>query len=177
MVRHTEQRPAIMRGLIESTYGHEMGLEFTTTTPKVLEDMFQDSYAVTGATKQKAITFFLKAARFANIPLSPFLMAQIKNSSIRRRKSRGKSAPLAAGETNGATLRPIMPSSAGAETHSIRLVSGGTVTISISFNPFKMPVEDRTFVFSLIDKIQDYEKDHPLQPSDNGEEEGDDEQV
>jgi len=37
-------------------------------TPKVLEDMFVECYAVTGATKQKAITFFLKAARFSDIP-------------------------------------------------------------------------------------------------------------
>ena len=89
MVRQTEQRPTILRGLIEATYGYQFGLDFTSTTPKVLEDMFVDNYAVTGATKQKAITFFLKAARFANITLSPFLLTQIRNSSTRRRRTKG----------------------------------------------------------------------------------------
>jgi hypothetical protein len=163
MVSETEQRSTILRGLIEASYGEQFGLDFTATTPKVLEDMFVDFYAVTGATKQKAITFFLKAARFANIPLSAFLMTQIRNSATRRKRTKGKNAPLVTGETGGDTLNPVTPSTPGAETHSIRLVSGGTVTISISFNPFKMPPEDRTFVFSLIDKIQDYEKSHPLE--------------
>ncbi|MBZ5667080.1 MAG: hypothetical protein LAO30_21065 [Acidobacteriia bacterium] len=175
MVTHHEQRPAVLRGLIEATYGKVFGNDLTTTTPKLLEDMFVEEFAVTGATKQKAITFFLKAARFASIPLSPFLMTQIRNSSTRKKRIKGKNAPLATGETGGDSLNPVTPSTPGAEAHSIRLVSGGTVTISISFNPFKMPPEDRTFVFSLIDKIQDYEKSHPLEALVDDDEE--DEQV
>jgi hypothetical protein len=173
MVEHPEQRPGVLRGRIEATYGDLFGNDLTTTTPKILEDMFVEEYAVTGATKQKAITFYLKAARFANIPLSAFLVNQIRNSSTRRKKGRvkGTPAPLAAGENDGSTINPVVPSTPGAETHSIRLVSGGTVTVSISINPFRMPVEDRTFVFSLIDKIQEYEKAHPLVNPDEDDEE------
>ncbi len=177
MVRQTEQRPSVLRGLIEATYGQEFGLDFTTTTPKVLEDMFVDSYAVTGATKQKAITFFLKAARFANITLSPFLLNQIRNTSIRRRRTKGKDSTGPLGRENGSnfgeTLVALAPSST-VTTHKIDLVSGGTLTVSITANPFKMPQQDRDFVFSLIDKLQQYEKEHPVAEPEEGEE--DDEQ-
>jgi hypothetical protein len=162
MVGQTEQRPALLRGLIEATYGHEFGHDFTTTTPKVLEDMFVDSYAVTGATKQKAITFFLKAARFANIALSPFLLTQIRNTATRRKRVKGKDSGGAIGGKNGsngsAEVPPVVPnSSITVTTHKVALMSGGTLTVAIAANPFKMPQKDRDFVFSLIDMLQQYE--------------------
>jgi hypothetical protein len=165
MVRHTEQRPMVLRGLIEATYGRVIGDDFTSMTPKLLEDYFVDCYAVTGATKQKAITFFLKAARFADIPLSPFLLTQIRNTSTRRRRTKGKDSGGAAkenGDGSNWSTDPTPPSST-ATTHKIDLVSGGTLTVSISANPFKMPPQDREFVFSLIDKLQQYESEHPPQ--------------
>jgi len=163
MVRQTEQRPAIMRGLIEATYGHEFGQDFSTTTPKLLEDMFVSSYAVTGATKQKAITFFLKSARFANITLSPFLLTQIRNTAARKRRVKGKDSGAGTGRDNRGssfeTAQVVPSSSTTVTTHKIDLVSGGALTVSIAANPFKMPQSDRDFVFSLIDKLQDYENE------------------
>lgn len=179
MVAHPEQRSSVLRGLLERTYGYQFGLDFTTTTPKLLEDMFVDCYAVTGATKQKAITFFLKAARFANITLSPFLLGQIRNTSSRRRRTKGRDAapPAARENVNSANgweavnTSPPPPSSTDV-THKIELTSGGTLTVSISANPFKMPQQDREFVFSVIDKLQQYESAHPVsQPEEEEDEE------
>ena len=132
---------------------------------RMLEALFEESFAVSGATKQKAITFFLKAAKFADIPLSPYLLTQLRNSGPRKKRlGRGKNAPLGPDEGTGTNpvISPVTPTTPGAETHSIRLVSGGTVTVSVSFNPFKLPPEDRAFVFALIDEVQDYERTHPL---------------
>jgi hypothetical protein len=176
MVRQTEQRPAVMRGLIEATYGHEFGQDFSTTTPKLLEDMFVDCYAVTGATKQKAITFFLKAARFANITLSPFLLNQIRNTAARKRRVKSKDSGAMLGKDGGSgsidTSLIVPNSSTTVTTHKIDLESGGTLTVAITANPFKMPQEDRDFVFSLIDKLQKYEADHLPE---NGKDEEDEE--
>jgi hypothetical protein len=171
MVEHPEQRPAMLRGLLEATYGREFGDDFTTTTPKLLEGMFVDSYAVTGATKQKAITFFLKAARFANITLSPFLLNQIRNTTEKRR--RPKTRDSGNSQASGTSSQQVEQVNSTAVTHKVELLSGGTLTVSITANPFKMPQEDREFVFSLIDKLQQYEAEHP---SDDSEEE-DDEKV
>jgi hypothetical protein len=176
MVRQTEQRPAVLRGLIEATYGDEFGLDFSTTTPKVLEDMFVDSYAVTGATKQKAITFFLKAARFANITLSPFLLTQIRNTAARKRRVKGKDVGVVIGKENGNNSIDTSLNSSAAVTHKIDLVSGGTLTVSITANPFKMPQKDREFVFSLIDKLQEYENTQQSAEESDEEDEEEDQQ-
>lgn len=170
MIAHHEQRPAVLRGLMEATYGQEFGWDFSSATPKLLEGMFEDSYAVTGATKQKAITFFLKACRFASITLSPFLMNQIRNTPNRKKRAKTRDAayvpPKETPGTNGG-------STAGAgvsdNSHVIQLVSGGTVTVIITANPFKTSPEDREFVFGLIDQLQKYEATHPSD-SDEGEE-------
>ena len=176
MVRQTEQRPALLRGLIESTYGHEFGLDFSATTPKILEDMFVDFYAVTGATKQKAITFFLKAARFANITLSPLLLTQIRNTASRKRRTKGKDSGTTPARENGdgqAQQVAVTGNATTDTTHRIDLVSGGTLTFTITANPFKMPQKDRDFVFSLIDMLQQYEREHPV--GGNNDEEEDEE--
>jgi hypothetical protein len=159
-----------MKGTLEAQYEAILSKhDLTKMTLRMLEDEFEKNFAVTGGTKQKAITFFLKAAKFADMALSPYLTAQLR-ATRKKRTAKGKSAPLNSGEVNGSTLIPVTPNTQGVETHSIRLVSGGTVTISISFNPFKMPTEDRTFVFSLIDKIQEYEKAHPFEATDDEDE-------
>jgi hypothetical protein len=160
-----DQRAETLRFLIEAQY--EPVLEkhdLTKMTLKMLEDEFEKNFSVSGGTKQKAITFFLKAARFADMPLSPYLTAQLRAT----RKKRG-SRPR--GQENGGgeplTVGPL-PSSATI-THMVELVSGGTLTISITANPFKMPQQDRDFVFSLIDKLQQYESEHPSEEAEEEE--------
>lgn len=166
VARYPDQRPSVLRFLLEANYDEILASgrhDISKMTMKMLDTVFEESFAVSGATKQKALAFFLKAARFADLPLSPYLLSQMRNTGPRKKRNgKGKLAPLAPGETSGTTIVPVTPSTPGSESHSIRLVSGGTVTVSVSFNPFKMPTEDRAFVFSLIDKIQEYENAHPL---------------
>jgi hypothetical protein len=168
MVQHPEQRAAVLRGLIESTYGNEFGRDFSATTPKLLESMFEETYAVTGATKQKAITFFLKAARFANITLSPFLLNQIRSSTNRRKRGKTRESGSVTPKENGTT--PQLANTTNGNSHMIQLASGGAVTISITANPFKTSPEDREFIFGLIDALQKYEATHEV---DEGEDEQD----
>jgi len=179
LAKHSDQRPSVLRFLLESNYEEILAShdhDISRMTMKMLDTIFEESFAVSGATKQKAIAFFLKAAKFADLPLSPYLLTQMRNTGPRRKRNgKGKPAHLAGGETSGNTITPVTPNTPGADVHSVRLVSGGTVTVSVSFNPFKMPSEDRAFVFSLIDKIQEYEEAHPLEAA-NDEDEGEDEE-
>jgi hypothetical protein len=39
----------------------------------------------------------------------------------------------------------------------VTLKSGGTLTVTASMDVFKLSPADRTFVFSLIDKLSEYE--------------------
>jgi hypothetical protein len=45
----------------------------------------------------------------------------------------------------------------GDATRTIDLRCGGTVTLSVRANLFEMAPEDRTFVFSLIDRLAEYQ--------------------
>lgn len=172
LARDPDKRPTVLRQLMAAQYYEIIETDTTKMTLKMLESAFETDFAVSGATKQKAITFFLKAARFSDIPLSPYLLTQLRNTGPRKKRSANlKAAPLQSGETSGRDIKPVLPGNSGAESHSIRLLSGGTVTVSMTFNPFKLPPEDRAFVFSLVDQIQEYEKAHPLTVGSEVEEE------
>jgi antitoxin component of MazEF toxin-antitoxin module len=163
LAKHNEKRPETLRGLIEAQYWEVLGEhDLTKMTMKMLEDAFEKAFSVGGGTKQKAITFFLKAAKFSDMPLSPYLTSQLRAT----RKKRGPRQRPQDNDTGQPTQKlpaAVLPT---ATTHMISLESGGTLTVSITANPFKMPQQDRDFVFSLIDKLQKYEDEHP-----SGEEE------
>src|SRR6267142_939596 len=157
LAQHPEKRPATLKQLMEDQYLIVLQKgDITKSTMKMLEDAFGEVYPVSGDTKQKAIAFFLKAAKYADLPLSPYLLTQLRNAAKKPRKPRQRAG---ANETNGDATQPMQET--GYSAHSVQLASGGRLTITISANPFTMPPEDRTFFFSLVDMIQKYGQEHP----------------
>jgi hypothetical protein len=148
-----------MRTTLEAQYEPILSThDLTKMTLKMLEDEFEKNFSVSGGTKQKAITFFLKAAKFADMPLSPYLSSLLRAT----RKKRG---PRQRGQQENGVIEqvhaPFVPANTPeASTHGVRLISGGRLTVSITANPFKMSQEDRQFVFSIVDQLQKYETDH-----------------
>jgi hypothetical protein len=120
---------------------------------KMLEDAFGEVYPVTGETRQKAVTFFLKAAQFSDMPLSPYLLTQLRSEPKKPRRIRPRTDQPE--PTNG------NQNGAGGNSHTATLIGGGRVTITISANPFTMPEEDRKFFFSLVDLVQRFATEHP----------------
>jgi Family of unknown function (DUF5343) len=153
LVENKEQRKAVMGELVHNAYAKVIEMDLTKTTPKMLEDAF-DSYGVVGDTKRKAVTFFLKAAKFADIPMHPLLAAQVRNTGPRRKRGERKGAP-----SNGTVKVTPTSTESGitsANTRTLHLRSGGTVAMTISYDPFSLSSDDRQFVFELIDKLQGY---------------------
>lgn len=85
-LRNKATRPAAFRALLQTYYADAVALPDNATQGQ-LEEIFRDKYNVHGATLRKSLTFYLRAAQYAGIPVS-------KNF---------KSAGPAAGET---TARP-----------------------------------------------------------------------
>lgn len=52
-----------------------------------------------------------------------------------------------------------------ADTHSVDLLSGGTVQVSFSGSVFDLFGEDREFVNYLADVVHEYERTHPAVPT------------
>jgi hypothetical protein len=154
---HPDKRPTTLRQLINDQYMFVLKKDdITKSTTKMLESAFEAVYPVTGDTKQKAITFFLKAAKFADMPLSPYLLTSVRNAAKKPRRIHQKGDQgMSHNGSNTAEL------SQGLGSHSVQLAGGGRLTITISANPFTMPADDRSFFFSLVDMLHKYGKEHP----------------
>jgi Family of unknown function (DUF5343) len=109
-------------------------------------------FNVNGATLTKAITFFLQAARYAELPLSPYLTKKTRGPSQRKKKVQ-ISRP-----SEGAVFSGMNPPTLGGPTKTIELRNGGTLTLSATTDMFQMTSEDRGFVLKLLDSIEAYEK-------------------
>jgi len=174
MAKHPDKRPEILRSLIEAQYWEILqDHDLTKMTLKMLDSAFEKAFSVSGGTKQKAITFFLKAARFASMPLSPYLSSMLRTTR-RRRNARVRLPENANAEPGRNVPAADAQIAKAASTHSVQLISGGRLTVSIAADPFKMSQEDRHFVFSIVDQLKKYEKDNseliPL-PDDSEEQE------
>jgi hypothetical protein len=155
LVEKKEHRQAGIRALLEWSYADLVKSDLTKMTAKMLEDGIE-KYGVSGETRKKAVTFFLQASKFADLALSPYLQMQIRATpGTRKRRIR---APEGDETSNSST--PLTPNNEG-ETQTIVLKGGGTISLTVSINPFKLEKADRAFVFELIDKLTGYGKGTP----------------
>jgi hypothetical protein len=147
------QRKKLLKPLVEKHYRRILAHDLTKMTPKMLDEEM-GGFGVNGDTRRKAITFFLQMVKHLELPLSPFLTDQTRSSPAKRRPRTSKTTPNGgAGSTPSAA-----PSATAGSTTSVNLRGGGTVTMTVTADVWKMPTDDRTFVLELIDKIQGYEK-------------------
>jgi hypothetical protein len=167
LAQHPEKRAAKLKEMIKIEYFFvlEKG-DITKSTMRMLEDAFGAVYPVQGDTKGKAITFFLKAAKFADLPLSPYLLTQLRETAKRPRRTKPRNP-----NGDDAPIPPPDSTIQGVSSHKVQLVGGGRLTVTISANPFTMPAEDRNFFFSLVDMLQNYGKEHPEAQQEETEEE------
>lgn len=148
-----ENRKELLKPLITKHYRDVIDLGLTKASPLQLDQAF-DSYGVSGDTKKKAKTFFIKAAQFVGLPLSVLLTRKTRSTGGNRRR---RSTPRTQEEPNGGEIETPPQTPAGT-TKTIQLRSGGQLTLSLSVNLFDLVDEERNFVFGLIDQIQAYER-------------------
>lgn len=149
-----ENRKDLLKPLLTKYYHDLIKLDLTKTSPSQLDQAF-DNYGVTGDTKKKAKTFFIKSAQFVGLPLSALLTRKTRSSGGNRR--RRATTPRTQEEQNGGEVETQQRTSTGT-TKTIQLKSGGQLTLSLSVNLFDLEGDERKFVFNLIDQIQGYER-------------------
>jgi hypothetical protein len=152
----SEKRPEQIGALLRYAYHDIIEHDLTKMTPKMLDEAMEN-YHVNGDTKRKAVTFFLQAARFADLPMHPLLSGAIRNSAPRKRRNKRDS-----GEQEEQSFRSRagdLPASNqnGPAPKVVQLRSGGTLTLAVNVDVFSMSPEDRAFVFGVIDTLQKYE--------------------
>jgi hypothetical protein len=69
LVANVESRPERIGELVRGYYAAAVDLG-GNATQSMLEELFADSYNVSGSTRRKSIAFFLAAAKFGEVPVS-----------------------------------------------------------------------------------------------------------
>lgn len=139
-----DTRQAAMAELLKVGYSSIFTHDLASMTIDTLNEEIE-KYNVSGSTKKKAVTFFLQAAKYAGLPLSPFIQVRSTTGSRRRRMRNGEDEPES----------EIIPPPNGSEK-IVDLNSGGTVTLKVSVDFLALSEGDRKFVFELVDRMNSY---------------------
>jgi len=153
LVQDKANRKVHLRKILESAYRRVVDLDLTKISPRQFQDAMRD-YGMTGETHKKVVSFFVQAARYAELPMSPLLRRKVRTGS-----TRGQGRSAVAGDRGPRTEPPgSEPRTKSPEmSKTIQLKSGCRVTVSIEANFLEMETSDRQFVFDLIEKLQKYE--------------------
>ncbi len=152
LVEHKEHRKMLIGEIVHGAYADIISHDLTKMTPKMLDDAFEQ-FGVTGDTKRKAVTFFLKAAKFADVPMHPLLSTQVRNTGPRKKRAQ-KPKGVFIGDMNGAADPAYDPDKRPTSTQTAVLSSGGRLVLQIFGDPFALPSDERQVVFELVDRLR-----------------------
>ena len=145
----TDQRRASLRLLLKSGYAEVIKLDLGKVTPSQLDAAF-GAYGVTGDTKKKAKIFFLQAAKFAELNLSPLLIRRGRASS----GSKKKRASLQSPESD--RRNALADTHQAGTSKTIELKSGAILTVTVSGNLLELDASDRDLVYGIMDQIRSH---------------------
>lgn len=150
-------RKTAIKALLEKHYTNVFALNLAKATPPQFDEAFTpELYGITGETKTKAKTFFIKAAQFTEIPISKLLLKNLRASGPRKKGKSGAKSKPPAGTGADATAKQTNSGQPGGTERTITLENGGTATLSLNVNLLELRGKDRRFVFHLIDAIEAY---------------------
>lgn len=161
-----DERKALLKELLRSHYPDVFRLDLERATNSQL-DRALDSFKLSGDSKRKAQSFFVHACQYAGIPISRLITE--RSRTVVSRKQRKPSSNATAKATSSPDREvptteepPSAPPAArregAANTKTISLRSGGSVTLTVETNWFDVEPDERDFVLELIDKLKDYEQ-------------------
>lgn len=155
-------RKAALRKLIDQKYQPLFALNLMKTTPAEFAEKMTAVYNVTGDTRLKATRFFLAALAYLGIEVSPLLLRDktktMGSNGTPRRRRVNRVRNVDDDEEDVDDEDEPSPVSSAAESRSVELRSGGTLTLSATTKFMALSSADRSFVFGLIDKLEEYEQ-------------------
>ena len=154
-----DERSQIFVNILTKSYRNIPFEELARATPNMIKEWFR-VYPIDGHTLRKATTFFINAAREAQIPMSNSI---IKMTKSRRINSQQQIKSLNAASEEIATINKRTPavnklqdSETLRNSTTIPLSNGGTVVVDVAVNLFSLSEDDRSFVFSIVDLAKSY---------------------
>lgn len=183
LVAQPQDRKRLLASIIRSRYSaiFENVGDLSRATHGQLEKSFHTVYKVEGQTRRKSLTFFVHAAKYAEIPISALITSRTPlrttsprtngTGSSRKPSSNGTSASVS--KDTGQTIAPHVnkQSIQTGDVKTITLRSGGELTLSVSVKWLDLPKDDRNFVFELTDRLTEYEEQAKVGKADEKEDE------
>ncbi len=152
-----EQRQTVMRQLLHQAYPEAMKLAGQHATADQLAESFRSVSGYQGSTLRKAVTFYLNMAKYAQVEVSPFFRPPTQTPAGRKpTRTRAATSSVKSPTSRAVASDGLVTPTAPAESRSVELQSGGTVTISCSISFLGLSRSDREFVFDLVDRIDGY---------------------
>jgi hypothetical protein len=151
LVNDKEHRKATLRRVLERSYPNLIKRDLTKMTLQSFKTAMHD-YGVEGETYKKAVSFFLQAARYSELPLSPYILKQTRAVSTKKRRTAPTKPirqPIDSGKhgDNGSS----------GPTKKIELGNGINLSLTASADMFKMEAGDRAFVIKLLEEMEAHE--------------------
>jgi len=150
LVRDKAGRKGSLRKILETSYAPVVNLGLEKMTPRQFRDAMNEFGGMTGDTQKKVVSFFLRAARYSELPMAPLLSKNVRSAPSRRKADNDHRSALASAKVHQEheAAREI--------AKSVELQSGGKLTVLLSANILELSSIDRAFVFGMIDKLQSY---------------------
>ena len=163
MVNSTiEEWRMILRVILTESYVIVPFEELPRATPAMVRQWFSN-YPIDGHTLRKAISFFVNAAKEADIPMSNAVakMAKIRSkptsySGIAEEARQASPTQAKTGKPSAKSIQIGQIDSPNTNRTLINLNSGGSVSLSVAVDLFQLSDTDRDFVLHLIDLIKNY---------------------
>jgi len=154
----TGQRGEALRQLLAERYLAIFELADPKHATRIqLNEAFEEAYALNGDTRRKAVTFFLKAAKYAGLPLSSYVL--LRSAPVPHRQDgkppRGRPRHGAVRKLQDETVVQRSTGDPPIESQQIILKGGGTVTLSISVNWLGMDPPRRSKLLNLVDAFNE----------------------
>ena len=169
----SEQRGKAFLSVMRTAYAQMMALDLTKATPASFDAELR-KFGQEGETHRKAASFFLQAAKWAGVPLSPLLLKKGSLSGTRRKRvgngvgaTKAKAATFSPGVVRQEHLKPPV---IGSE-REIVLSDGSKLFLRTEKDLFKMNTEDRSFTMELLVKIEAYDAAHPMEEEEDEDDE------
>ena len=164
-----EERRFILKEILRDSYRAVPFEELDRATPAMVRRWFR-AYPIDGHTLRKAVSFFVLAAREAEVSMSTAVrkMARPRTAGTPpRTPARTGGEPLGGRLPDSPKSRSdILPSRPAPESKDagqasltwVHLESGGTVTVELALDLFRLSPTDREFVMKLVDLTQSYQE-------------------
>jgi hypothetical protein len=165
---NSQQEKEILGTVLRQGYASVFELDLKTATIGQVQEKI-GLYGPTGETRKRAARFFLKAAQYCGSDLSSRLTGGLRTRSeessdnaeetsatppsapARPRRRRRTVTPLAA---VGVEEKP-----SGSAVKTVKLGdTGGTLTLSGTFNPLELDGDERKLVYDIVDLMKLYEQ-------------------